>query len=50
MLVDRVAVGGFAALPVVLDEGELAIAPEIIERNNVERCVEILVIDRIFEV
>lgn len=50
MLIDRVAVGVFAVLPVVLDERELAIVPEIIERNKVERTVEALVIDRIFEV
>lgn len=50
LLVDRVAVGGFAVVPVVLDERGLAIAPHIIEKNEVERSMEVLVIDRIFEV
>lgn len=50
LLVDRVDVGGFAVVPVVLDERGLAIAPEIIKRNKVEQSIEMLVIDRIFEV
>lgn len=49
LLVDRVAVGRFVVVPVVLDERELATAPHIIEKE-VERSMEVLVIDRIFKV
>lgn len=48
LLVDRVAVGGFVV--VILDERGLAIAPHIIEKKEVERSMEVLIIDRIFEV
>lgn len=49
LLVDRVAVGGLAVVPVMLDERGLAIAPKIIERKKVERSIEVLVIDCILE-
>lgn len=49
LLVDRVAVGGLAVVPVILDERGLAIAPKIIERKKVERSIEVLVIDCILE-
>ena len=49
LLVDSVAVGGFAAVLVVLDEMGLAVAPEIIERIEVERSTVVLVLDRILE-
>lgn len=50
LLVDRIAVGGFVVVPVVLDERELAIAAHIIGKKEVERSMEVLIIDRIFKV
>lgn len=49
LLVDKVAVGGFAVVPVILGEMGLAIAPHIIKKEA-ERSMEVLAMDRIFEV
>lgn len=49
LLVDRVAVAGFALVPVGFDERGLAVAPEM-KRNKVERSIEVLVTDHMFEV